>query len=53
MVYRKLVRVLMFADDTALLTATDGQLAAMLKICEHAGMEFSPQKCVVFAPLPE
>ena len=57
MVYRKLVRVLMFADDTALLAATDGQLAAMLKICENwslrAGMEFSPQKCVVFAPPPE
>ena len=56
MVYRKLVKVLMFADDTALLAATDEQLASMLQICEawsiRAGMEFSPKKCVVFAPPP-
>jgi Reverse transcriptase (RNA-dependent DNA polymerase)/Endonuclease-reverse transcriptase len=55
-VYRKLVRALLFADDTALLAATDTQLAVLLQVCEEwsqqAGMEFSPAKCVVFAPPP-
>jgi Reverse transcriptase (RNA-dependent DNA polymerase) len=47
---------LLFADDTAIIGATEEQLAALLTVCEkwshRAGMEFSPAKCVCFAPQP-
>jgi hypothetical protein len=52
----RLIRALLFADDTALLAANDFQLAALLDICDkwsaRTGMEFSPSKCLVFAPPP-
>ena len=56
LVHGKLVRCLLFADDTALVAATEQQLATLLGVCERwskrAGMEFSPSKCVCFAPPP-
>ena len=47
---------LLFADDTALIGATEHELATQLRVCEEwsirAGMEFSPAKCICFAPQP-
>ena len=47
---------LLFADDTAIIGATEEELAAQLKVCEdwsrRAGMEFSPTKCVCLAAQP-
>ena len=48
------INSLLLADDAAALGRDDRELAAMLKVGEdwsrRAGMEFSPAKCVVFAP---
>lgn len=56
MVHGKIIRALLFADDTALLSKTCQDLAQQLAICERwsiqAGMEFSPSKCLCFAPPP-
>jgi hypothetical protein len=56
LVHGKQVRGLLFADDTALISASEHALAEQLAICERwsiqAGMEFSPAKCLCFAPQP-
>ena len=53
-VHGRKLNCLLFADDTALVAATSVQLAALLEVCEkwsrEAGMEFSPAKCICFAP---
>ena len=55
-VHGRRLNCLLFADDTALVAATSVQLAALLEVCEkwsrEAGMEFSPAKCICFAPTP-
>ena len=56
MVFGRRINNLLFADDTALIAATDLQLATLLDICEQwsieVGMKFSPEKCLCFAPTP-
>ena len=56
LVHGRRTPALLFADDTALIGATEEELADLLRVCEkwsiRAGMEFSPTKCVCFVPQP-